>query len=211
MDVARVRPGSAGVAGDQHQGLVEQPFHRQTGAAFRGVHDADVDGALDQPLHDALLEADLQAQGDVREGLAHPDRPARQEVFPEGDPAAQCQFAAEPAGQADLVAGLFQGADQGLGMAVEAASGGGHFRAALAAPEQAGAHLRLQGLDAAADRGLGDVQAGGGADEIAGGGHGQEGAGVFDFHGVPYLLILPIYNYEKYRLFNGLWVHRLTA
>lgn len=42
---------------DQHQGLVEQVFDEQAGAVGRGIHQADIQTALDQ----ILLEADFAA------------------------------------------------------------------------------------------------------------------------------------------------------
>jgi len=72
-------------------------------------------------------------------------------------------------------------------MAQEALAGSGEFRATASAPEQARAHLRLQGLDAGADGGLGDMQAGRGAYEIAGRRHGEKRAGELDVHVIPSL------------------------
>ena len=92
--------------------------------------------------------------------------------------------------QADVVQRLLDRPHPVLGVAQEALARGREFRAVAAALEQARTERSLERMDAGADGRLGDVEAAGGGDEVAGRGHRQEGAGEFGVHG--FLSVFPI-------------------
>jgi tRNA 2-thiouridine synthesizing protein E len=209
VDVARVRPAAFRVARHQHQRFVEQRLHDQPRARGRRVHDADVDRALDQALHDVGLEADLQPQRHIGRRVAHPCDPVRQEALPQRDASRQRQHVAEALRQTDVVHGLFDRAHQMLGMAHETPAGGGEFRTVAATLEQARAERRFETLDARTDGRLRDVQAGRGGNEIAGGGDGEKGTGEFGIH--DFLSMFPISNTNNHRWSNELKRHKLAS
>ena len=88
VHVACVRLRPDGLVGrHQDQTLFQQPLDRQPGPAVRRVHHADVDPALDQPLHEILLEADLGPHRDVGCHPAHQRQPLEQQALPQADAA----------------------------------------------------------------------------------------------------------------------------
>ena len=185
IDVAGLRLRRAPRIGrHQDQLLLEQQFDLQAGPALRRVHHADIDAALDQPLHQFRLERALRPDRDFRMGRLHQRQPAQQIFFPQADAAADHQRSAKSLGNADVVTRLFDGADQRRGVALKLPAGRRQRGAGLVAHEQRAAELLLERVNARADGGLADMETLGRGDEIARGHHRQERPGQFGVHGV---------------------------
>jgi len=168
-----------------------------------GVHQADIQGALDQASHQILLETDLAADGNIGSGITHPADPAGQKSLPQGNPPANTDRGSVPARQTNIVARLFDRENQGLGMLQEATPGRGQRGAGTVTYEQSDAQIGLQVLDPGTDRGLGYVQPAGGFQKTAVGGDGEEGASLLDVHSgvdILFISVIPIIIFIKYRL-----------
>lgn len=107
---------------------------------------ADVDAAVDELLHQTVLEPDPHPQCNVREPAAHHRQPVHQQVVPQAETGADGQRGPVAWRHADLVAGLFQIAHQLGGVFLKAPPGGREHRASLVAHEQLAAQIVLQGL-----------------------------------------------------------------
>ena len=63
-------------------GLVEQLLDLQAGPALRSIHNADVDAAFDQPLHQFRFECAIGPDRHARIASLHQRQPLQQEFFP---------------------------------------------------------------------------------------------------------------------------------
>lgn len=94
---------------------------------------------------------DLAANGNFRCRAPHPADPGGQEILPQGDSPADPQAGPVKAVQADIIACLFNGLHQGLGVLQKALPGRCETGAGAVAYKQPGAQFVLQILDAGAD------------------------------------------------------------
>ncbi len=182
VDVILARSGVVGARADQHQRLVEQVLDDQARGMGRGVHQADVERALDQAAHQVVLETDLAADHDIVRALAHPTDPLRQESFPQRGAPADADTGAIALRQADVGARLLGGEHEAFGVIEEAPAGGREARARAVAREQPRAELVFQAQNAGADGRLGQVQLPGGFEEAALRRDREEGFGLVDVH-----------------------------
>ena len=182
VDIVLARGAVVGAATDQDKNFVEQMFDGQTGAVAGGVHQADVEGAFDQVLHQVRLEADFAADRDVARLAPHPVQPGRQQAVPERDAPANAERSAIAAGQPDVVPCLFGGQDQTFSVIGETATAGGQRGTGAIAHEQADAEFFLKALDAGAHCRLRQMQAVGRLEKTAVGGDGQKSACLVDVH-----------------------------
>lgn len=145
-----------GVADDGHvEGAGGEAFHQVAGEALDQVH-----------IHEGEAGAEF---ADAAQGFEGQDR---------GDEAQVQGALAALADAGDLGQVAFGVAEQGGGALAQHGSGGGEGDCARGAVEQPRAEQGFQALDLLGERGLGDVQAGGGAAEVQFVGDGQEIAQV---------------------------------
>ena len=185
IDITGLRLGLApGIGRYQDQLFFEQLFDLQPRTALRRVHHADIDTPLNQPLHEFGFERALGADRDFRIGRLHQRQPPQQIFFPQADAAADHQRSGKALGYADVMARLFDGADQRRGVALKLPAGRRQRGAGFVANEQRAAELLLERVNARAHRRLADMQPLRRRDEIARGHHGQESSGKFGIHQV---------------------------
>lgn len=182
VDVVLARPLVVVPGTDQHQRFVEQVLDDETGGVARRVHEADVERAFDQPVHQVFLETNLAADHDVGGATSHPADPLRQESLPQRGAPADADARAVALRQADVGARLLGGEHEALGVIEEAPAGRCQARTRAVAREQARAELVFQAQDAGADSRLGQVQLLGSFKKAALGGDREEGFGLVDVH-----------------------------
>jgi hypothetical protein len=90
----------------------------------RGVHQPDIQRALDQAPHQVFLKPDFAADGDIGYDTAYSANPLRQESIPERDSPADPDGRAVAARQTDIVPGLLRCKHQPLRMFQETPSRG---------------------------------------------------------------------------------------
>ncbi len=198
------------LAGEQHQRLGGQAAQRDAAQCGQGVADrdrgdralahhhlgaqvvADLDRRAHQPDVDhagaeraqlldggALAQLDLDLGAAAAEALDDPGHDRQQRRADEVDPQQARLAGVDPprGGHGDVELGQHR-----PGVAQERLAGRGQLDAAAGAGQQADAELLLQAGDLLAERGLGDVQAGGGAAEVKLLGDGDEVAQLAKFH-----------------------------
>jgi hypothetical protein len=181
---------------DGHQRLGAQVGDDHSLGVGAGPEDRQVVGAGEQAVHELRAEEfAAQFQGDV--GLFGPygAGDAREDVVGGGADEAEGDAACLAGGELRHVdAGAFGLGDQGAGVTGEVPARLGEFDAAGGAVEERDAQLVLQLFDLLGQRGLGNVQTGGCAPEVALLRESEEVAGLSELH--PTILCVWLINGE---------------